>query len=61
MYLEKYVSGNWTNITSWSLKGTGNVSVSKSYQGSSGTKYRVRVVITVDGEKAEAASGSCQI
>lgn len=61
MYLEKYSGGSWKSVTSWSLKGTSNVSASKSYQGTSGCKYRTRIAVTVDGEKAEAASGSCEI
>lgn len=61
MYLEKYSGGKWITVTSWSLKGTSNVSASKSYQGNSGTKYRTRIAVTVDGEKAEATSGSCEI
>jgi hypothetical protein len=61
MYLEKYSSGRWTSVISWSLKGTGNVFLSKSYRGTSGVKYRTRVVVTVDGEAAEATSGSCEI
>lgn len=61
MYLEKYSSGRWTSVTSWSLKGTGNVFLSKSYRGTSGVKYRTRVVVTVDGEKVEATSGTCEV
>ncbi|WP_077368989.1 hypothetical protein [Anaerosalibacter sp. Marseille-P3206] len=61
MYLEKYSSGRWTSVTSWSLKGTGNVFLSKSYRGTSGVKYRTRVVVTVDGENAVATSGTCEI
>lgn len=61
MYLEKYASGRWTSVTSWSFKGTGNVFVSKTYRGISGIKYRTKVVVTVDGEKAEATSGTCEI
>lgn len=61
MYLEKYSSGRWTSVTSWSLKGTGNVFLSKSYRGTSGVKYRTRVIVNVDGEAAEATSGSCRI
>ncbi|MBU5330860.1 hypothetical protein KQI61_01495 [Anaerocolumna aminovalerica] len=61
MYLEKYSGGSWKTVTSWNLKGTSNVSASKSYQGTSGTKYRTKVVVTVDGERAEATSGSCEI
>ncbi len=61
MYLEKYSSGSWVNVTSWSLKGTGSLSASKSYNGTSNTKYRTRVVVTVNGETAEAVSGTCDI
>ena len=61
MYLEKYASGRWTSVTSWGFSGTGNVFLSKSYNGTSGTKYRVRVVVTVAGENAVATSGSCEI
>lgn len=61
MYLEKYSSGRWTSVTSWSLNGTGSVFLSKSYRGTSGVKYRTRVVVTVDGEKAEATSETCGI
>lgn len=61
MYLEKYSFGRWTSVTSWSFSGTSSVFLSKSYRGTSGTKYRTRVVVTVDGEKAVATSGSCKI
>lgn len=61
MYLEKYSSGSWVNVTSWSLKGTGSLSSSKSYSGTLNTKYRTRVVVTVNGETAEAISGTCEI
>lgn len=61
MYLEKYVSGRWTSETSWSFKGTGNVFLSKSYRGTAGAKYRIRVVVTVDGETAVAISGICKV
>lgn len=61
MYLEKYSSSGWINVTSWSFKGTSSVSVSKSYKGTSGITYRTRIIVTVDGEKTEATSGSCKI
>ncbi|WP_326906534.1 hypothetical protein [Sedimentibacter sp. MB31-C6] len=61
MYLEKYSSGSWVNVTSWSLKGTGSLSAFKSYSGISNNIYRTRVVITVNGETAEAVSGTCEI
>ncbi|WP_312812084.1 hypothetical protein [Sedimentibacter sp.] len=61
MYLEKYSSGSWVNVTSWSIKGTGSVFLSKSYSGIPETKYRTRAVVTVNGESAEAVSGICDI
>lgn len=61
MYLEKYASGSWTRVTSWSISGTGSVLLSKTYQGTSGTKYRVRAVVTVNGETVEVTSGTCTI
>lgn len=61
MYLEKYVYGSWKAITSWTLKGTSNVFLSKSYRGTSDTKYLTRVVVTVDGEQVEVTSGTCEI
>lgn len=60
MYLERYSSGSWVNVTSWSLKGTGSLSASKGYSGTLNTKYRTRVVVTINGETAEAVSGSCE-
>ncbi len=61
MYLQRYSSGSWVNVTSWSINGTGNVFLSKSYRGTSGSRYRVKVVVNVAGEKAEATSGTCGI
>lgn len=61
MYLEKYSSGRWTSVTSWSFKGAGNVFLSKSYRGTLGVKYRTRVAVTVDGETAVATSGSYEV
>lgn len=61
MYLEKYASGSWTSVTSWNISGTGSVLLSKAYQGTSGTKYRVRVVVTVNGETVEVTSGTSTI
>lgn len=61
MYLQKYSSGRWINVTSWTLKGTGSLSSSKNYSGTVNTKYRTRVVVTVNGETAEAVSGTCEI
>lgn len=61
MYLEKYASGSWTRVTSWSINRTGSVFLSKTYQGTSGTKYRVRAVVSVSGETVEVISGTCTI
>ena len=61
MYLEKYSFGRWKSVTSWSFSGTSSVFLSKNYRGTSGVKYRTRVVVTVDGETAVATSGSCEI
>lgn len=54
-------SGKWTSVTSWNFSGTGNVFISKSYKGISGIKYRTKIVVTMDGEKAEATSETCKI
>jgi len=54
MYLEKLVSGKWTMVTSWSISSTGSAFLSKTYQGTYGATYRVKIAVTVDGEKAEA-------
>ena len=61
MYLERYDLGRWISVTSWNFKGAGNVFVSKTYRGTSGVKYRARVVVDVDGENAVATSGSCEV
>ncbi len=61
MYLEKYSSGKWQSVKSWSFSGTGSVFVSKSYSGTSGTTYRTRVSVTVGSETAQATSNSCSI
>ena len=58
MYLEKYSSGKWTTAASWSIRGTGDASASKSYNGTPGVKYRTRVSVTVNEEKADATSMS---
>ncbi len=61
MYLEKYASGKWSSVKSWSFSGTGSVFVSKSYSGVSGTTYRTRVSVTVGSETAQATSNSLSI
>lgn len=61
MYLEKYSSGRWKAVKSWSFSGTGSLFVSKSYSGVSGTKYRTRVSVTIGSETAQATSDSCSV
>lgn len=61
MYLERYSSGRWTSVVLWSFSGTNSVFLSKSYRGTSDNEYRTRVVVTVDGENAEATSGSLRL
>ena len=61
MYLEKYSSGRWQSVKSWSISGTGSLLVSKSYSGVRGTTYRTRVSVTVGSETAQATSNSCSI
>ncbi len=59
LYLEKYVSNNWTTETSWRISGTGSTSLSKSYTGKSGVKYRIKVVVTIGGETVTVYSDTC--
>lgn len=61
MYLQRYNSGKWTTVASWGFGGTNNVLLSKSYTGISGGTYRTRVRVIVNGESAEATSGSLKI
>lgn len=62
MHLEREISpGLWAGVSSWGFSGTSYVFESKSYEGTSGMKYRVRAVVTVDGEKATAFSPEKQL
>ena len=61
MYLERYSFGSWITVASWGLRGTGNVFLSKSYRGSTGSQYRTRVLVTVSGERATAISRVCKV
>ncbi len=56
MYLEKYYSGQWIRVNSWTISGTNYVLLSKSHEGMSGSTYRTKVSVTIDGESAEAVS-----
>lgn len=58
-YLEKYVSNKWITETSWSISGTGSASLSKIYTGESEVKYRIKVVVSIDGEKVTVYSNTC--
>lgn len=61
VYLQKYVSGTWTNETSWPISGTSNAVLSKSYKGKTGNKYRLKCVVTVNGETVTVYSGTCDL
>jgi len=61
LYLEKYSSGKWKKVTSWSISGTGSLLQSESYSGSSGTSYRTRVEAEVGGESVDSTSVTCKL
>ena len=50
MYLQKLNNGKWTNVTSWKISGTGDVTMEKSYKGTSRVTYRVKTVVKVGTE-----------
>ena len=50
MYLQKLNNGKWTNVTSWKISGTGDVTMERSYKGTSGVTYRVKTVVKVGTE-----------
>ena len=56
LYLEKKVGNGWTPVTSWSIDGTGSVSITKTYTGTMGITYRTRVVVTTGVDKIDATS-----
>ena len=56
LYLEKKVGNGWTPVTSWSIDGTGSVSITKTYTGTMGITYRTRVVVTTGVDKIDASS-----
>lgn len=58
LYLEMKSGGSWTEVDSWSISGTGKLSVSKSYTGAASGTYRSRAVVTVDSEEIEVVSAS---
>ena len=57
LYLEKKVGNGWTPVTSWSIDGTGSVSITKTYTGTMGITYRTRVVVTTGVDKIDAKPG----
>jgi hypothetical protein len=60
LYLERYVRGSWRGVTSWRVSGTGSINSCKSYNGTAGTTYRARFVVTVGSERVERSSVSCR-
>lgn len=61
MYLQRYSSGKWLDVSSWRFSETSNVILSKTYTGISGATYRTKVVVNVDGETTEATSSGLKI
>lgn len=61
MYLERNVSGWWTTVTSWNIKGTGDAFLSETYKGVSGSLYRIGVSVDINGEKVHVTSGTCTV
>lgn len=58
MFLQRYVSGSWTNITSWSVSGTPNLNQTGHYYVTSGYSYRVHAIayIYTNGTLVETAT-----
>lgn len=57
MYVDREVGSDlWASVASWGFSGTGDVFVAQSYVGTTGYKYRLRVVVTINGETAIATS-----
>ena len=50
MYLQKLNNGKWTNVTAWKISGTGDVTMERSYNGTSRVTYRVKTVVKVGTE-----------
>ena len=61
LYLEKKVGNGWTPVTSWSIDGTGSVSITKTYTGTMGITYRTRVVVTTGVDKVGADSNKQEV
>jgi len=58
LYLERKSGSNWITVKSWSISGTGTLTVSKSYTGTSGVTYRARVAVSVGGESIGCTSST---
>lgn len=56
LYLEKKSGSKWITVTSWSINGTGTISMTKTYRGTSGVTYRTRVIATTGEDKIDAKS-----
>jgi len=58
MYLQRYVSGSWTNVTSWSVSGTNFISESGGYYVTSGYSYRIHAIgyVFTNGTLVETAT-----
>lgn len=56
MYLEKYEGGTWKNVNSWNVSGLGQVTMSPTYNGVSGKKYRARISLTVGSDQINSTS-----
>ena len=56
LYLEKKSGNSWPPVTFWPIDGTGTVSFTKTYTGTTGSTYRTRVVVTTGVDKIDATS-----
>lgn len=58
MYLQRYVSGSWVNVTSWSVSGSPNLNQTGHYYVTSGYSYRVHAIayIYTNGTLDETAT-----
>lgn len=60
LYLEKYNGSRWIRVTSWSVKGKGSITMSKSYKVSGG-KYRTRISAKIGTDRVNLSSVSCNV
>ena len=52
----KKVGKGWTPAASWPIDAVGQVGITKTYNGTTGTTYRTRVVITTGVDEIDVAS-----